>query len=82
MTVPDAFELLDYWRESPPEHEMLAMFARVYTTWQPGGGAMTEEQARVEHQKSLKQRWDAGARSAKDLVGMGGALAMQSPQGR
>jgi hypothetical protein len=82
MRFSDALDVIEYWANSPPEHEMLAMFAQVYTTWTPGGKPMTEEQARVEHQKSLKQRWDAGARSAKDLVGMGGALAMQSPQGR
>lgn len=82
MPVPDAFELLEYWEQSPPEHVMLAMFAQVYTTWRPGGKPLSEEEVRVEHHKSLKQRWDAGARSAADLVGMGGVLATQSPQGR
>jgi hypothetical protein len=73
MTVPDAFEILGYWKTSPPEHEMLAMFAQIYTTWTPGGEPMTEEEARVKHQRSLEQRWAAGAMSAKDLVGSLGA---------
>ncbi len=35
MTLPDVQRLFDYWREHPPEHELVAMMARVYTTWRP-----------------------------------------------
>lgn len=73
MPLRDAIALLSYWDISPPEHELMSLFARIYTTWTPGGKAKTEEEARVEHQKSLEERWAAGAMSAKDLVGtMGG----------
>jgi hypothetical protein len=74
MPFRHALEVIAYWNDFPPEHEMLAMFAQCYTTWKPGGKPMTEEESRVEHAKSLKQRWAAGAMSAKDLVAGGGRL--------
>lgn len=71
MTLRDARTIVSFWRECPPEGEMLAMLARVYTTWRP---PMTEEEMLVEHRRSLQRRWSAGALSAKDIVGMGGVI--------
>jgi len=68
MTFPQVYDLFDYWAESPPEHEILAMFARVYTTWKPPGGDSTG----VAHQKSLEQRWAAGYLSPAQLFKMQG----------
>lgn len=72
MTLPEALELLEYWRDSPPENEMLQMLAQVYTTWRPQ--AMTAG----DHQRSLEERWRAGAMNAKQLVeAFGGTAAMR-----
>ncbi len=72
MTLPEALELLDYWRVSPPEHEMLALFARVYTTWRPDGDKPVTE---VEHRASLEERWKAGAMSPQQMFqAMGGKV--------
>jgi hypothetical protein len=61
MPFPQCIELFDYWRRCPPTHEMLAMFARVYTTWEPGGAkTMTSEEWQAAHRASLEQRWKSG----------------------
>lgn len=74
----EAQELFEYWAESPPENEILAMLARVYTTWEPKSAKqMTEEERRAEHQQSLEARWKSGAMNAKQLFeAMGGAKAV------
>lgn len=57
MPLPDALKLMGYWRSHPPVHELLAMLARAYTTWEPADAApMTEEQ----HRASLEARWRSG----------------------
>lgn len=54
MAWSEARALLEYWSTSPPEHELLALFARIYTTWDP-------EAAKMTHQESLEARWRSGA---------------------
>lgn len=77
MTLIDAQELFQYWLDFPPENEMLALFARVYTTWEPKGRPMTDEDRAQSHQESLEQRWKAGAMNAKQLFeSMGGKSAV------
>lgn len=79
MPMRHAFEIIDYWRQWPPEHEMMAMFARVYTTWTPSGKPMTEEEAKVEHRKSLQRRWDQGALNVKQILEVTGGV-IEGPQ--
>lgn len=77
MTLPQAFELFHYWEAFPPEHEMMAMFARVYTTWKPKTKQLTEQEQRLAHQASLEARWKAGAMNAAQIMAaMGGAQAV------
>ena len=65
--------LFDYWKSNPPDHEILAMLARVYTTWQPESRPMSE----AEQRASLEARWKAGAMNAKQIFeAMGGALSL------
>lgn len=76
MRRSEARSITDYWKECPPENEMLALLAQVYTTWRPSSILnMTEEERMVEHRKSLQRRWDAGALSAQDLVRGGGVIS-------
>jgi hypothetical protein len=73
MTLPEYFALCEYWREAPPEHEVLAMLASVYTTWEPERPPMTEAEAVAAHRKSLEDRWRAGAMNpAQMLAALGG----------
>lgn len=75
MTFPEALELFDYWQTSPPEHEILGMLAKVYTTWEPKPAhSVTAEEQQAAHRASLEARWKAGALNAKDLVEMGGGF--------
>lgn len=79
MTLPQVFDLFHYWRANPPEHETLALFARVFTTWEPPSGLPPEE----EHRRSLERRWQAGAMNAKQLFeAFGGALALNGAPGQ
>jgi hypothetical protein len=76
MTLPDTLELLQYWDSFPPEHEMLEMFARAYTTWNPKvTKVLTEEEQQAAHQASLEARWKSGGamNAAQILAAMGGA---------
>jgi hypothetical protein len=57
MTFSEANELFGYWQDSPPEHDLVAMLARVYTTWGKSTRPMTE----AEHRASLEARWNSGA---------------------
>jgi hypothetical protein len=68
MTLPQAMRLFEYWQTSPPEHEMIAMLARVYTTWR---GA-EQKPSEADHRASLEQRWKSGVPSVKDLFAMTG----------
>lgn len=74
MRMRDARALSEFWQDCPPENEMLALLAQVYTTWRPvHARQMTAE----DHQKSLEARWAAGAMNAKQLFEtMGGASAV------
>ncbi len=85
MTLPQYYDLCDYWGSYPPEHESAAMFLSVFTTWEPANAQpMTEEEAQAEHRKSLEQRWKAGAMNVKELFeAQGGAMNLDgSPGGR
>lgn len=77
MTFPQAVDMLEYWQQSPPEHELVAMFARVYTTWKPmvaGDAAAPKGNAQ---QKSLEERWAAGAMNAAQIFkATGGVLTV------
>jgi hypothetical protein len=76
MEFRHAREILEYWDECPPEHEMLALLARVYTTWEPKlKHPKTEEEVEREHRASLERRWKSGqAMSAAQMVqAFGGA---------
>lgn len=74
MTLPEAFEVLEYWQEFPPEHEMLALLSRVYTTWQPGGG---REMTPAEHQASLERRWKSGYLNVKQMMAIMGGRSVK-----
>jgi hypothetical protein len=76
MTFPEAVELLEYWQECPPEHEFLALFARVYTSWEPKSVAsMTEEEVQAANLRQIEKRWASGqALSPKQMMdAFGGA---------
>jgi hypothetical protein len=61
MTLPQAYILLNYWKESPPVHEMLALLATVFTTWKPTSTEpKTEEEVAAENLRSVQQRWASG----------------------
>lgn len=80
MTLPQAYELFDYWRNFPPEHEILAMLARVYTSWEPENARpMTPE----EHRASLEARWKAGAMNVKQIFeATGGVISLNGQKGK
>lgn len=79
MTFPQAMELFEYWSSFPPEHEILAMLARAYTTWEPQDSKpMTAEM----HRESLEARWKSGAMNAKQMFdAMGGSLSVDGSCG-
>jgi hypothetical protein len=67
MTLPQAHELLEYWQDQPPAHELLAMLAKS-AGWQ-FGKPPTEE----DHRRSLELRWKMGAMNVKQMLeAMGG----------
>ena len=74
MPFPHALLILEHWRETPPENEMLAMLATVFTTWRPKRAPMTPE----EHMRDLERRWASGeAMSPKQLFeATGGHLGL------
>jgi hypothetical protein len=59
MTLPQAFDLFEYWKAAPPEHELVAMLATVYTTWRPA------EQKRM----TVEEKWAAGALNPAQMMG-------------
>lgn len=54
----------------PPEGEMMAFFARAYTSWEPPSRMnLTEEEVEREHRASLERRWNSGqAMSPKQIL--------------
>ena len=82
MTFPEVYQLFDYWRGAPPEHELAAMLARAFTTWDPG-----EDWERIEdpvkravaHRASLERRWKSGNFVSPEQLfkSMGGARIAQ-----
>lgn len=83
MTLPQANELFVYWQESPPEHEALAMLLRIYTTWEPKGKPMTDEERTAAHRASLEARWASGAAmNAKQMLeATGGVISFDGSGG-
>lgn len=81
MTLPEALELFQYWQDFPPEHEIMAMFARVYTTWKPQSTQLSPEE---EQRKSIEDRWKSGAAmNPKQLYeAMGGAISLNAVPGQ
>lgn len=71
MTCSDAFELVEYWSNWPPEHELVAFLTRAYTSWEPASAQVTTP---VQHLASLEKRWASGqAMNAKQIFdAMGG----------
>lgn len=65
MRMRDARALSEFWQDCPPESEMLALLAQVYTTWRP---VHARQMTPDEHQKSLEARWASGAMNAKQLL--------------
>lgn len=61
MRWRDARAILEYWCGAPPVTEMLALLARVYTTWRPAGKPMTEEEAREALMAEQEKLWRSGA---------------------
>lgn len=66
MTLSQARNIVKYWDNYPPEHELLAILTRAYTAWEPAR-QLTEEEIQIEHRKSLEARWKAGAMNAKQM---------------
>jgi hypothetical protein len=73
MTLPQYLDLCNYWRRWPPEHELCAMFAYAYTTWDPDEATVDDP---AERQRlSLERRWAAGAMNPQQMFeAMGGVL--------
>lgn len=70
MTFPQVYRLFNYWKTSPPIHEIGALMARVFTTWKP-----VEDNAdppEIAHRKSLEARWAAGYMNVADMFKAGG----------
>lgn len=62
MTLPQVYRLFAYWDISPPEHELVALMARCFTTWEP---KPSEEKA---PEQKLEDQWRQGAMNAADLL--------------
>lgn len=79
MTLPQTYELFEYWRNWPPEHESLAALRAAFTGWEPDNARpMTPE----EHRASLEARWNsAQAVNVKQLYEMGGLMATDGQPG-
>ena len=82
MRLSDARAIAELWKEAPPEAEMLAILAQVYTSWRPGGKELTEAEQQRRHRASLEARWNAGsAMNVKQLfeaMNGAGGMAMRS----
>ena len=51
MTLPQVYDLFEFWRDNPPESEIALIFARVFTSWGPPSD-MTEGKKRWSVSKS------------------------------
>jgi hypothetical protein len=60
MTLPQAEELFAYWRQNPPEHELLSTWLKAATDWEAEPPPMTEEERQAQHRASLERRWKSG----------------------
>ncbi len=79
MTLPEIYDLCEYWADHPPVCELLSMLATCYTTWRPRSRPMTE----AEHRASLEARWKSGAMNIADLYKcMGGAMSLDGSHGK
>ena len=67
MPFPHARQVLEYWGDVPPEHEMLVILAKQYYGWRPPDKPITEAEMIAAHRKSLEERWKAGAMNPKQL---------------
>ncbi|MGC8518465.1 MAG: hypothetical protein ACP5P4_08035 [Steroidobacteraceae bacterium] len=79
MRMSDALAITKFWLQSPPEGEMLALLASVYTSWRPGGQELTEEEAIAAHRRSLEERWKGGAMNAKQFFEATGGRMSVNP---
>lgn len=43
VTLPQYYEMAEYWREFPPTHEIASLMARVFTAWRPQGEKPAED---------------------------------------
>jgi hypothetical protein len=78
MTLPQVYDLFDYWADHPPVPEIGEILLRVYTTWK----GRDKPQPEAEHQKSLEDRWAAGAMNAKQLFeATGGRISTGAASG-
>jgi hypothetical protein len=69
MRMSEARAITDFWCDCPPEGEMLALLAEVYTTWRPASRRVSDA---ASHRRSLEERWAAGAMNAKQLLAVSG----------
>lgn len=76
MPFREARQVLEYWNERPPEHEMMIMFAQRFMDWRPAGKQLTEKEVIAAHRRSLEERWQAGAMNIEQMWrATGGAIA-------
>lgn len=68
MTLPEVYRQFEYWQHNPPEHEMLAMLARVFTTWKPEAASDGTAESEAAHRASLEARWNAGVMNAAQML--------------
>lgn len=83
MTIPQAEEVFNYWREDPPEHELLAAIAIRFESWQPGEKQYANEEERTAaHRESLERRWASGQyMNAKQIFdSMGGKVMVKTAE--
>jgi hypothetical protein len=75
MTFPRAMELFRYWEKHPPIHECAGIALRIWTTFGKGEAKAPTIQ---EIQKSLEERWNAGAMSPKQMFELFGNKPVQA----
>lgn len=78
MTFPQYYDLCEYWRGAPPEHESLAMLLGAFTTWEPDLPRTAQE-----HMASLERRWRSGQymNPRQMFEAMRGAISVQGGPG-
>jgi hypothetical protein len=76
MTLPQYYELCEYWSDRPPEHESLAMLLEAQTSWEPSSRQINSV---ADHRASLERRWKAGAMNIKQMwEATGGVLSLNA----